>query len=350
MSEANQILCPHCGQTYSVRPEQWAQYQGRTINCTKCGNAFQVTAPTSVAPPAGAAPLTATPSALGPAPGGGVDFTAPPPTGVGTSPGSLIAPQGGYSAPLSGYAPPAGAAMPYGGYPPQARTQGNALAVVSLIFGILSFCLLPVVGSLVAIITGIMGISRTKDPRVSGKGMAITGLVLGCVGLLMVPMYVAIAIPSFSRAREQAMRIKCSANMRQIGQALILYANSNGSHYPDKLEVLVLADTTLQSNVFICPDDKKTPPDGSSAQTMAAGIASGQHTSYIYVGNGLTLSEPSDSILLYERITNHDNEGMNVLYADGHVDWVPKSQAQQIIIEAGSGQHPLKEPGTNAGP
>ena len=317
MADPNQIICPQCGQSYAVRPEQWAQYQGRTINCTKCGKPFVV----------GGAGGPQTPPSFVPVPGA-LPQAAP----------SVI--------------PPAGAAptVPYGGYAYQAPTQGNGLAVLSLIFGIISFCVVPIIGSVVAIVTGALGLSRTKDPRIGGKGMAIAGLVLGCVslvgGLIIIPLQLSVLLPALNRAREQANRVKCASNMRQLGQAMLMYANANGNHFPDKLADLVLADSSLSPGVFVCPDDNKTPPDGTSPQTMAAGIASGQHTSYIYVGNGLTSSEPADTILLYEPLGNHNKEGMNVLYSDGHVDWVPKSTAQQIMAEHASGQHPLKEPGS----
>ena len=39
---AQQIRCPHCGQTYELTPEQVPQYAGQTINCTSCKQAFTV--------------------------------------------------------------------------------------------------------------------------------------------------------------------------------------------------------------------------------------------------------------------------------------------------------------------
>jgi Domain of unknown function (DUF4190) len=62
---------------------------------------------------------------------------------------------------------------PYGMGMPR-RT--SAAAVVSLICGILG-CL--VITPLVAIICGIVGIVQTKDPRYTGRGMAIAGIILG---------------------------------------------------------------------------------------------------------------------------------------------------------------------------
>jgi len=71
---------------------------------------------------------------------------------------------------------------PYGGMSAQPRPRTSAAAVTSLIFGIV-FCI-PLVSALIAIICGIVGISATKKPGVSGRGLAIAGLVLGILGLI----------------------------------------------------------------------------------------------------------------------------------------------------------------------
>lgn len=74
--------------------------------------------------------------------------------------------------------PPAGFQQPYG-QPGARKTNGPAIA--SLICGLLG-CI-PFITSLLAIILGIFGIKKTKDPQVGGKGLAIAGLLLGIIGL-----------------------------------------------------------------------------------------------------------------------------------------------------------------------
>jgi hypothetical protein len=61
----------------------------------------------------------------------------------------------------------------------------SSLAVISLIFGIMGFSLLPLAGSIVAVITGILAKNEIQDSggALSGEGMATAGLVLGWVGL-----------------------------------------------------------------------------------------------------------------------------------------------------------------------
>jgi len=63
----------------------------------------------------------------------------------------------------------------------------SSLAIASLIAGILGWTLLPLLGSIVAIITGHMARSeiRRAPDRLQGDGLAVGGLVLGYAAVLM---------------------------------------------------------------------------------------------------------------------------------------------------------------------
>ena len=66
----------------------------------------------------------------------------------------------------------------------------STLATVSLIAGILGFTFIPVLGAIVALITGYMARTETRaiPPKVSGDGMATAGIIMGWiqVGLIIV--------------------------------------------------------------------------------------------------------------------------------------------------------------------
>ena len=308
MAETNQIQCPNCGQPYAVRADQWAQYHGRTINCTKCGKSFTVTAP----PEALAPPVQAAPTAP-------VSYATPPSV------------PGGYVDPMM--------------YPP-GEPGKNGFALASFLTSIFLFCL-PVIGGITAIVLGIIGLTRTRDPRVGRKGMAIAGISIGGVSILATPvifMLIAILLPALNRAREQANRVKCASNMRQLGQAMMMYANTNANHYPDKLEDLLQVDPSMSRTVFICPSDDKTPPSATSVQTAAHEISTGQNCSYVYVGNELTTAASPDTVLLYEPLSDHRQQGINVLFADGHVEWFPAASAKDIIAQEAAGKRPIRMP------
>lgn len=74
--------------------------------------------------------------------------------------------------------------------------QTSTLAVVSLVFGILGWTLLPFIGSLVAVVCGHMarGEIRRSQGALEGDGMAVAGLVLGyiVIGLSLLAVLAAI--------------------------------------------------------------------------------------------------------------------------------------------------------------
>jgi len=69
--------------------------------------------------------------------------------------------------------------------PPPPQKPTSTLAIVSLITGITGWTILPMIGSLVAVITGHMAKSEIKKSMGSlgGNGMATAGLVLGYLSL-----------------------------------------------------------------------------------------------------------------------------------------------------------------------
>jgi prepilin-type N-terminal cleavage/methylation domain-containing protein len=67
--------------------------------------------------------------------------------------------------------------------------------------------------------------SQTRPSR--GFTLVELLVVIGIIALL-----ISILLPSLNRARESANKVKCGSNMRQIGQAMLLYANENRGLFP----------------------------------------------------------------------------------------------------------------------
>ena len=63
--------------------------------------------------------------------------------------------------------------------------SNNGLAILSLVTGILGFFLLPIVGSIAAIVSGNIALSQFKmlNEANSSEGLARAGVILGWIGL-----------------------------------------------------------------------------------------------------------------------------------------------------------------------
>src|SRR5437763_726553 len=98
-----------------------------------------------------------------------------------------------------------------------------------------------------------------RQTRRTSKGFTLVELlvVIGIIALL-----ISILLPSLSRARETANRVKCGSNLRQIGQGMQLYANENNGNFPRTYYVV-----------------------GTAAAGTAADVIKGRGNSDAFIGN-----------------------------------------------------------------
>lgn len=75
----------------------------------------------------------------------------------------------------------------------------STLALVSLISGILGIMFIPLIGGIVAIVTGTMARKETRSfPAThSGDGMATAGIVMGWLGVLVWVIICCLVISGF---------------------------------------------------------------------------------------------------------------------------------------------------------
>jgi len=298
--------------------------------------------------------------------------------------------------------------MPFAG---EARTSG--LAIASLVAGICSYCVLPIVLALPGIITGHMALNQIKrEPgRLKGTGMAIAGLVLSyinfCLILLLLP---AILLPALARAREAARRASCQNNLKQMGLVFKMFASeSKGELWPElsREDGRLIFDTPSfypeylsDPFVLVCPSDL----DAGSLGSPQSGVTVSEKTiddhSYFYLGFAISSEEelqafasaykdqvatggtfaedlivpngtgtggtdriyrlkegverglaesvtdhsvtpmvPSQAPVMIERMDNHIPSGGNVLYMDGHVEYLregtwPMTHSTMEILES----------------
>jgi len=184
-----QFGCP-CGKQLQAREEQ----VGQQAACPSCGATLTVPGDAqAIRPPAApTAPSTPTPS----------EYAAAPPP-ADPVPGPQLFPRERAPAPT---------------------LCGKALA--SLILGALTFCL-PVLPAIPAIILGILALLdiNRSGGRLTGKGLAIGGLVTGSLGNLAV----LLALWGVQNVRTAAMRTQSQHNLKIIGLAMHNYHDANKS-------------------------------------------------------------------------------------------------------------------------
>lgn len=146
--------CPHCGLSVVDIPESLS---GRRIKCQNCGGSFEL-------------PIFE-----------GYEGVAEPLTAEVVKPIPAPRYQAGPRTPNVAYADMPGEAL--------AEPQSNKLAVFGLVLAILGIliCWIPLVGSLFCLLAlglAIVGLVRANRGR-GGKGVAVTGVVLGALGAVL---------------------------------------------------------------------------------------------------------------------------------------------------------------------
>ncbi len=197
------MFCPNCG---NANPDHAAF-------CNACGTPLAASAAPQGAPPA--APPVAQPHQQGPVPGA-LPPNLPPHYHVSQAP----------------YAGP---------------TETSGKAIGALIFGLLFF-IFP--SAILAIILGHWSLSdiRKSGGRLTGRGLGTTGMVLGYLGVVMIPFLIiaAIAIPNLLRARIAANESAAVVSLRTMTTALVTYNEGYGAGYPTSLAVLATGDASKE--------------------------------------------------------------------------------------------------------
>lgn len=131
------------------------------------------------------------------------------------------------------------------------------------------------------------------------------------MSVVVIALLISILLPSLSRARELAKRAVSASNLRAIGQGLHIYANDHGGKFPESLETLI-------EQGMITRETLNSPRDEEG------------RVSYTYIAGQSETNDPRN-VIAHERVMG--DEGTNVLFLDGHVEWLPPERFVQALVE-----------------
>lgn len=160
----------------------------------------------------------------------------------------------------------------------------------------------------------------------------VGGVAIACFVVFV--LLLALFTPSLSRNRETANRVRCAFNLRYLDQAIRTYAAAHDGLLPASLAVLAKTTPQFDFDRLVCPSS--TSEHAEAAEVLAVENAGElhasyrEHCSYIYAGSGLRLSDlDSDTVIVYEPLDNHDQDGINVLFGDGVTDFLVHNRRRQ---------------------
>lgn len=181
--------------------------------------------------------------------------------------------------------------------------------------------------ALMAMLSGIWSARPKPEERRRSAWIVILIAMLELVSLFK------LASGSLVRPRDYSPRLKCASQMREILLAALMYANERNGQFPPSLDVLLTTED-ITAETFVCPSSNLTWAPGATDVDQAASMRAdpAHYLSYIYLGRGLT-NDPNVplQIILYEPLSDHGGDGINVGYSDGSVAWLDRKQAIAAI-------------------
>lgn len=123
----------------------------------------------------------------------------------------------------------------------------------------------------------------------------------------------------------------CGTNMLRLGTALNIYAFDNNNMFPepDRWCDLLVSETDITENFFICPVacQKGRCNFAMNINIQEYGAAAPADMVVLFESSpGWNLAGGSE-LLITE---NHENKGCNIVFADGHVEFVTTEDLDKL--------------------
>ena len=188
---------------------------------------------------------------------------------------------------------------------------------------------------------------RCRQQRGSAFTLVELLVVIGIISIL-----IGIMLPTLSRAREAANKTKCLANLRTLGQAMVMYANVSKGWLPNMNPANTVNDPAAATEVLValnrdhirapatfhCPSDHDPVP--AKIETADYDVPNSARTSYEFYSVwwlpefGPKITKVKDAPIAWDldggydliRRQNHSRKGGNVVFSDGHAEWQPREQ------------------------
>lgn len=175
--------------------------------------------------------------------------------------------------------------------------------------------------------------------RSKKRGFTLVELlvVIGIIALL-----ISILLPALTKARSFAIRVKCSANLRTLGQTLYMYASSNKSRMPMYVPPAGTNDNSLWIWDIPQPTRDMLVKYGSHRQALYCSVYTEQDVDGLwnYTGNLTVLGY----VTMIKRGPSTDPRSLNLISMRDHM-WIPSITVPKVSKETWPMFNPSIAPG-----